>query len=157
VELRQYQASDHDAVWALHKLALQQVGAYLGDGVRDDDLDHIEAVYLNNRGEFLVGIHEGRLLAMGALKRTTDERAEIKRMRVDLAFQGHGFGQMILTRLEARAVELGYTMLHLDTSPGQSAALALYRKNGYRQLEETLVVRGLTLLFFEKRLSPVAG
>ena len=151
MEIRQYQAGDCDAVWALHKLSMQQVAADLGDGAYTD-LHQIEQVYLNNRGEFLVGILDGRLVAMGAVKRTTDERAEVKRMRVHPDFQGRGFGQMMLTLLEARAVELGYAMLHLDTSSGQDAAIGLYRKNGYRQLEETKEVQGLTLLFFEKSL-----
>jgi ribosomal protein S18 acetylase RimI-like enzyme len=151
MEIRQYQAGDHDAVWALHKVGMQQVAADLGDGAYTD-LHQIEQVYLNNRGEFLVGIHEGRLVAMGAVKQTTDERAEVKRMRVHPEFQGRGFGQMMLTALEARAVELGYTTLHLDTSSGQDAAIGLYRKNGYRPLAGTKEVQGLTLLFFEKSL-----
>ena len=33
-------------------------------------------------GEFSVGIIDGRIVAMGALKRLTDTRAEICRMRV---------------------------------------------------------------------------
>ncbi len=53
---------------------------------------------------------------MGALRRTTNEWAEIKRMRVHPDFQRRGFGQMILEALEARAVALGYAALHLDTT-----------------------------------------
>ena len=149
MKIRQYQAADQDAVWALHKLGVQQVEADLGDGAYTD-LHQIEQVYLRNQGEFLVGIYEGRLVAMGAVKHTTDERSEIKRMRVHPDVQGRGFGQMMLTILEARAVALGYTTLHLDTSSGQDAAIGLYRKNGYRQLDETKVVQGLTLLFLRK-------
>lgn len=147
MEIRQYQAADHDAVWALHKLGMQQVEADLGDGAYTD-LHQIEEVYLNNRGEFLVGILDGRLVAMGAIKQTTEERAEVKRMRVHPDVQGRGYGQRMLTLLEARAVELGYMTLHLDTSSGQAAAIGLYRKNGYRQLDETKEVQGLTLIFF---------
>ena len=82
LEIRRYTDADHDDVWNLHILGLQQVGAYLGNGPWDDDLHNIECVYLNNRGEFLVGVYEGRLIAMGALRKITDELAEIKRIRV---------------------------------------------------------------------------
>jgi GNAT superfamily N-acetyltransferase len=40
---------------------------------------------------------------MGAFRRTDPERAEIKRMRVHPDYQGRGFGQIILSELEARA------------------------------------------------------
>ncbi len=152
MEIRQYQQTDQAAVWALHHLALQETGADVGSGPWDDDLHHLEQVYLKNQGEFLVGICEGRIVAMGALRRTTNERAEIKRMRVHPAFQKRGFGQMILETLEARAVALGYSVLHLDTTTLQVAAQHLYRKNGYQQLETTQVIKGLTLIFFEKSI-----
>ncbi len=154
MEIRQYQQTDQEAVWALHHFALGETGADLGSGPWDEDLHHIEQVYLKNQGEFLVGECSGRIVAMGALKRTTHERAEIKRMRVHPDFQRRGFGQMILLALEARAVALGYAVLHLDTTTLQVAAQQLYRKNGYQQLETTRVIKGLTLLFFEKSIQP---
>ncbi|MDQ6661830.1 MAG: hypothetical protein M3Z24_12805 [Chloroflexota bacterium] len=67
MEIRRYQQADHAEVWMLHKTALQDVGADFGIGPWDDDLQHIEQVYLKNQGEFLVGICEGRIVAMGAL------------------------------------------------------------------------------------------
>jgi GNAT superfamily N-acetyltransferase len=72
-------------------------------------------VYFQDQGEFLVGVCEGRIVAMGAFRRTTNERAEIKRMRVHADFQGRGFGQMILEALETQAAVLGYSVLHLDS------------------------------------------
>src|SRR5438034_4435986 len=133
MQIRRYQEADHDDVWTLHVLGLQHVCAYAGHGPWDDDLHHIEQVYLNNRGEFLIGVLDSRIIAMGALRKTTEERAEIKRMRVHPDFQGRGFGQLILNALETRALELGYITLHLDTSTVQVVAQHLYRKNGYKE------------------------
>jgi ribosomal protein S18 acetylase RimI-like enzyme len=151
LEIRQYQASDHDEVEKLHILGLQRAGAYLGNGPWDDDVHHIEEVYLNNRGEFLVGVHEGRIIAMGGFRKTSDELAEIKRMRVHPDFQGRGFGQIILDELETRARALGYTCLHLDTSVVQVAARQLYLKNGFQETGRE-VHRGLECILFEKRI-----
>lgn len=152
MEIRHYQQADHDAVWALHKVALQDTGADLGDGPWNDDLAQIEQIYLNQQGEFLVGVIEKHIVAMGALRRTTTERAEITRMRVHPDFQRRGFGQMILTALESRAIELGYKELHLHTTMLQEAALQLYRKNGFKQLAETTMIQNKTVIFFEKAL-----
>lgn len=151
LEIRRYIDTDHDDVWDLHILGLQTVGAYLGNGPWDNDLHNIENVYLNNRGEFLVGTYEGRLIAMGAVHKTTDERAEIKRMRVHPDFQGRGYGQRILDELEKHALALGYRALHLDTSVVQFAAQHLYRKNGFT--ETGRVMKGvLECILFEKRM-----
>jgi GrpB-like predicted nucleotidyltransferase (UPF0157 family)/GNAT superfamily N-acetyltransferase len=137
----------------LHRVALESVGAYIPDSPFNSDLLHIQQVYLGNAGEFLVGHCDGRLVAMGALRRTNAYTAEIKRMRVHPDYQRRGFGQMILTELERRAVELGYSMLHLDTGVRQSAAQRLYEKNGY-----VLARRGkfgsVDSLFYEKQLEP---
>ena len=153
MEIRRYQEADHDQVSALHVLAMQQVGAYLGAGPWDADLADIPGVYLQNGGEFLVGTEEdGRIVALGALRRTDAERAEIKRMRVQLARQGRGYGTQMLLALEARARALGYRVLHLDTSTVQHAALALYRRHGFHETRRDQL-RGLERIFMEKRLA----
>jgi GNAT superfamily N-acetyltransferase len=132
--LRQYTPADQEAVEHLHVLAIQLIGAYLGRGPWDDDIYAIEEVYLKNHGEFLIGECDGLMVAMGALKRTSEVRAEIKRMRVHPDYQGRGYGQLILDALEARARTLGYRTLHLDTSIVQIPARRLYEKNGYREV-----------------------
>src|SRR5215831_1041645 len=132
--LRCYTPADREAVEELHVRAIQQAGAYLGRGPWDDDIYAIEETYLNNQGDFLIGEWDGIFVAMGALRRTSPERAEIKRMRVHPDYQGRGIGQIILSELEARARTLGYKTLHLDTSVVQFAAQRLYQKNGYREV-----------------------
>lgn len=132
--LRRYTPADQEAVERLHVSAMRQTGAYLGRGSWDDDVYAIEETYLKNGGEFLIGEYDGQFMAMGALKRTSSERAEIKRMRVSSEYQGRGYGQRILEELEARARALGYQILHLDTSVLQIPAQKLYEKNGFREV-----------------------
>ena len=88
---------------------------------------------------------------MGALKRTDPERAEIKRMRVHPDYQGHGYGQLLLTELETRARALGYQILHLDTSILQIPAQKLYEKNGFHEVGRD-VYQGLEVILYEKQL-----
>jgi ribosomal protein S18 acetylase RimI-like enzyme len=152
MNIRLYRETDHDAVWELHILAIREAGAYLGSGPWDDDLHHIDEAYLQG-GTFLIGEEDGRIVAMGAFRKISEERAEIKRMRVHPAFQRRGYGQMILQELEARALAMGYTVLFLDTATVLIAAQNLYRKNGFRETGETRVHRHLTDIFFEKHLT----
>lgn len=149
--LRRYTPADQEAVEYLHVHAIQQTGAYLGRGPWDDDVYAIEEAYLNNQGEFLVGEWDGVIVAMGAFRRTGSQRAEIKRMRVHPDYQQRGLGQIILSELEARARNLGYTTLHLDTSIVQLPARKLYEKNDYREVGRD-VYQGLEVILYEKRL-----
>ena len=156
MHIRRYEPTDHEAVWQLHNRALDAVGANAGNGPWDDDLHAIETVYIDNRGEFLVGEFEGRIVAMGALMRTDDHQAQIKRMRTHPEFQRRGFGQQILSALERRAMDLRYARLHLDTTRKQVAAQKLYEKNGYVFAGEGQVGR-FPCLFYEKVLLRQSG
>ena len=126
--LRRYTPADQVAVEYLHVHAIQQAGAYLGRGPWDDDIYAIEETYLNNQGEFLIGEWDGIFVAMGALRRTSAERAEIKRMRVHPDYQGRGYGQLILDALEA-AHRKG--IVHRDLKP----ANILLTKQGIKLLD----------------------
>lgn len=151
LEIRTYRSSDRAAVWELHNLALNEVGAHGGNGPWDDDLHSIERVYLDAGGAFVVGLLGGELVGMGALLPTGPARAEVKRMRVHPRVQGRGYGGAVLAELERAAVELGFEQLHLETTTGQLAAQALYRSRGY-----TETGRGrhgeFELVLFQKRL-----
>jgi GNAT superfamily N-acetyltransferase len=149
--IRRYQPSDHAAVRDLHKTALLAASAYLGGCAWDADLDQIEAVYLNGSGEFLIGTLQDRVVAMGALRRTDPDRAEVKRMRVHPDFQRRGFGQAIFTALEKRARELGYCVLHLDTAVVLVGAQHFYAKNGFKEVRRGQL-GGLDCIFYEKQI-----
>ncbi|MBA2288370.1 MAG: GNAT family N-acetyltransferase [Ktedonobacteraceae bacterium] len=149
--LRRYTPADLEAVTYLHVYAIKQAGAYLGRGPWDNDVYAIEEAYFNNQGEFLIGEWDGIFVAMGAFRRTSPQRAEIKRMRVHPDYQGRGFGQLILTELEARAHAMGYKTLHLDTSVLQVPAQKLYEKNGFHEIGRD-TYQNLEVILYEKHL-----
>ena len=153
--IRRYRAPDRDAVWELHNVALDAVGAHGGHGPFDDDLHHIEDVYLSGGGEFLVGELDGRIVAMGALRPHDDDLPEITRMRVHPDCWRRGFAQSILNRLEDRACELGYRKLCLDTTAGQVAAQRMYEKNGYVEVGRGRAY-GFEVIRYEKQLATEA-
>ena len=151
LRIRRYEADDREPVWRLHDVAMRGAGIHLGDGPWYDDLREIEAVYLRHGGEFLVGTVGDEVVAMGAVKKTGGDRAEIKYMRVDPELQGRGFGQVKLAALERRAAELGYETLHLDTAVRQRGARRLYERAGYRETHRDN--KGpLLCVFYEKNI-----
>jgi ribosomal protein S18 acetylase RimI-like enzyme len=134
LRVRPYRPEDREIVLRLHEIGLRETGTFVEGWDLDEDLLDIEGAYLNGSGEFLVGVLDGRIVAIGALKRIAPGQAEIKRVRVDPAFQRRGFGQTMLDALEECATQLGYATLHLDTTVQQQAARRLYTKNGYREV-----------------------
>ena len=86
-------------------------------------------------GIFLVGSDSGRPVCCGGLKRLTDEACEIKRMYVTPEARGRGVGRHLLEALERTAKELGYRVTRLDTGPRQPGAERLYRRAGYRPID----------------------
>ena len=151
LEIRRYQDADNPAVLELHHLALEATGAYF-PGKWNDDLDDIPIHYLNNGGEFLVGILDGKIVCMGAFRRKSDTLAEIKRMRVLPECQRRGFGQIILNQLETKAIQLGYTELCLDTTTLQIAAQKFYGKNGFIEVRRGLMPP-FEVIYYHKSLN----
>lgn len=149
LDIRRYERGDLEAVLRLHEAGLREMGTLIEDPKFDLDLLDIEGVYLEGDGEFLVGVCDGQVVAMGALGKTSPEHAEVKRMRVAQAFRRRGFGQAILDVLHRRAAGLGYATLHLDTGVSHGAARNLYETNGYRETRRGMV-GPVECIFYEK-------
>lgn len=151
LQIEPYTSSDQTAVLALHEAALKPTGAFIMDPELDADLFHIQAIYLDNGGEFLVGKIEDKIVAMGAIKKVDANTCELKRMRVDPEYQRQGFGQQMLVALEQRAKQLGYAKITLDTGVIQAAARKLYEANGYQETGQGKI-QNLEVIYFAKQL-----
>jgi len=154
---RRYQPQDLDQVRELHELALREAGAFATSGRWDDDLDDIAANYLAGNGNFLVGEGEGMLIAMGAWRRISGARAEIKRMRVHPNWQGLGLGRQMLEALEAEIIESDYAEIVLDTTIQQAPAQELYLSSGYRETRRMTEGYPLETIFYAKDLRAAAS
>lgn len=150
--IRQYQSSDKEEVFKLHVRALKNEDAYLYIGKWEKDFDDIEGIYLRNRGEFLVGTINNRIVAMGGLRKKTEDVVELRRMRVDPEFQRRGFGRMILDSLEKRAKELEYKVIEVQTTIKQIPAQKFYIKNGYTEARREKEDWIIEAIFYRKEL-----
>jgi GNAT superfamily N-acetyltransferase len=86
-------------------------------------------------GAFVVAWLDGQPVACGALRPAeADGEAEVKRMYTAPAVRRRGIGNLVLERLEARAAELGYRRLRLETGTAQPEAIALYERAGWHHI-----------------------
>jgi len=94
---------------------------------------------------------------MAGLLRRDASTAVVRRMRVVPGHQRRGLGRALLELLEARAAELGYAIVRLDTTTRQERARRLYESSGYVEVCRRVRWDGLTEIHYEKRLDARAS
>jgi ribosomal protein S18 acetylase RimI-like enzyme len=97
----------------------------------DDELAGLPGKYAEPDGCFLLADDNGELVGCVALRKVTDQDAEMKRLYVRPAARGTGAGQVLAERVIAEARARGYRRLCLDTLPHMTAAIRLYRRLGF--------------------------
>lgn len=76
-----------------------------------------------------------QVVGCGAIKEYDAETMEVKRMFVPLEKRGKGIASSVLKELEHWAKELGYQTCVLETGRKQPEAIAVYKKNNYRIIQ----------------------
>jgi RimJ/RimL family protein N-acetyltransferase len=112
------------------------------------------------RNAFWVVEIDGHLVGMFGIERRSEDRTELRRMYLDRYYRGRGIAQRMLQCAETRARDFGFSKLILSTAEIQKAAIAFYRKSGFRLLRtesaDTISTKtvggGLTRFHFEKAL-----
>jgi ribosomal protein S18 acetylase RimI-like enzyme len=133
MQLVRYRGEFHDPVLALHRGAMEGIATGMTQAEEEADLHDIKNQYLASGGEFLIGIVENEVVAIGGFRRVANDLAEIKRMRIRSDLQGQGLGTSLLTELERRAREQGIRKLSLETAITRVRTPDFYRKHGYRE------------------------
>jgi len=82
---------------------------------------------------FVVAILENEHIGCGAIRKINDYTAEVK--RIYARKNGVGIGTNILSYLENRAKEFGYTTFICETRKINTGAVAFYFKNGFEVIE----------------------
>ena len=85
-------------------------------------------------GLVLVATLESEPVGCGVLKFHDGQPTEIKRMWVAGSARGLGIGRRLLAELEAHAARSSSPVVRLETNAALTAAIALYRSAGYREV-----------------------
>lgn len=110
------------------------------------------AALLEPAVRFFVARRGHAALGCGAVVLTRDQ-GELKRFFVRPEARGQGVGEALVAAAEAQARQAGASVLRLETGVYSAAALALYRRNGFRPTEAFAPYSPDPLsVFMEKRL-----
>jgi GNAT superfamily N-acetyltransferase len=99
----------------------------------DEELRTLPGAYAPPRGRLLLAGCGADAFACVALRPLAEPAVgEIKRLYVQPAQRGEGWGRKLVAALLAEARAIGYEELKLDTLDWMSAARALYEETGFR-------------------------
>jgi putative acetyltransferase len=83
----------------------------------------------------VVAYEDDKPVGCGAIKEFDASTMEVKRMYTLPECRGKGIATKVLTELEKWAVEMSYEKCVLETGKRQPEAIALYKKNGYKIIQ----------------------
>jgi GNAT superfamily N-acetyltransferase len=99
----------------------------------DEELRTLPGTYARPRGRLLLAGGDADAFACIALRPLAEPAAgEVKRLYVQPAHRGEGWGRSLVAALLAEARAIGYDELKLDTLDWMNAARALYEQTGFR-------------------------
>ena len=102
----------------------------------------------------MVAYENEKPLGCGAMKAFGTETIEIKRMFVPTQNRGKGIGTKVLTELENWGEEMAIEKCVLETGKRQAEAIRLYKKNGYKLIQNYGQYAGVeNSLCFQKNIS----
>lgn len=137
VTIRAYKPRDDAAVWNLHREGMETTPEYLEVAPKyEDDLHHIEDVYLTPGSNFWVAEADGTLVGMAAIQRVDAATGRVRRTRVTAACRRQGIARQLLNTPERFCREQGYRRVILDTTEQQTAAHRLYERAGFVRIGE---------------------
>jgi GNAT superfamily N-acetyltransferase len=138
--------AETDTDWMAARVLVGGLVEYIAEqaGVKVDDIqegaeaefDHLDTFYGEPGGIFLLGRVHGTYAGSSGLHWFSEGVIELKRVFVDPSARGHGLAPLMLRAAIDTARILGAQSMRLETHEVFMAkALAMYRANGFREIE----------------------
>lgn len=117
-----------------------------------DELRDLPGKYAPPDGTLLLAFEAQHAVACVAMRRLTDNIAELKRLYIQPAYRHLGLGRKLTQQIISAASVAGYAEMVLDTLSHMNAAQALYRSLGFVQTQAYYNNPLPGVLYFHKQL-----
>jgi ribosomal protein S18 acetylase RimI-like enzyme len=133
-----------------------EYGALPDVSITQHEIAGLPGEYAPPSGALLVALDDKSGAGCVALRKLEQQTCEMKRLYVRPKYRGQGMGKELVLEIIARARELGYSQMRLDTRPSMQSAIALYRSLGFCEIPSYMTNPVPETLFFELDLSQSA-
>ncbi len=163
MKYRKIETADDEAIAGIIRTNLEKLHLNIpGTAYFDPQLDHMSAYYNigTEKRAYFVARDEADAVVGGvgiAEFKGIPDCAEIQKLYLNDAAKGKGYGRELMRIAESRAREAGCKRLYLETHASLKAAMHLYEKLGFHQIEKPqTVLHGTMDRFYLKELSSSA-
>jgi ribosomal protein S18 acetylase RimI-like enzyme len=126
-------AADIEAAADLFAAYAESLGIDLAFQGFEAELASLPGDYAPPEGELLLArLPDGKPAGCVGIRPLGGGACEMKRLYVPPAGRGQGIGKALMMAIVAKATELGYREIRLDTFPSMTAAIGLYKEAGFK-------------------------
>lgn len=131
VVLKEVNSKNNDLHELIFKLDNEMKERYPEEGIFGLDFNDPKV----NEVVFVVAYINDYPVGCGGIRPLNSKSVELKRFYVDSKYRKKGIASKILSSLECKAKNKGYSSIKLETGPFQPESIELYRKFGYADIE----------------------
>lgn len=102
----------------------------------DSELQHLEHKYGLPYGRLYIAKVDNKTAGCIGLRKIDENNCEMKRLYVRPEFREHKIAEKLVTMIIEDAKKIGYKSILLDTLPFLEAAIHLYKKFGFYEIEK---------------------
>ncbi|WP_428740300.1 GNAT family N-acetyltransferase [Tenacibaculum sp.] len=138
--IREIQPQDNVEIAKVIRDVLIEFGVpKVGTAYEDKATDEMYETYQKERAGYFVVEHEGTVVGgagFSALDNFEGNVCELQKMYFLPVVRGKGLGSKLINYCLTKAKEQGFEQCYLETMPYMKAARALYKKNGFVNLDK---------------------
>ena len=144
MKIREIEARDNAAIAAIVRKNLEAADlAVPGTVYFDEALDRLSEVYGRPDSKYFILEKENEVVGGIGFARFMDkaDTAELQKLYLDDSVKGERLGYKLIDRVEQEMRLAGFTRSYLETHNNLEAAIHIYEKAGYTEIERPAEVR----------------
>lgn len=142
IEIRTIQKKDNDSLSKIIKSTLEEFNAAIdGTAYTDSETDAMFEAYTKDKSIYYVALLDNKIVAgcgINPLQNGEKEICELQKMYMVPNARGKKIGKNLLFKCLDFAKKTGYQQIYLETFPNMTSAIALYKKNGFYNINHSL-------------------